>query len=321
MPKFVALVGSGLLWLLLAGPAVADDRIYILSQDGAILSEVAAGADAPADDAIIKLDKAPAALALAPDVPLAYVSHSEIGQISVVDLDQRRVVRTFEVPGTPFGIAVAKGGRVFVGDWNEGHVTVVDPAADGGEPTMTRITVGRAPGHVVLSPDESMVFVANREGDSVSAIRTDNLEVAATIPVGHAPFALVVSPDGTRVYVGDVQAGTVTVIDAAKLAVSETWKSGAMPYGTVVTPDGARLLVTHQGSGTLSVFGKDGTQLGKVKVGSYPEGVAIGGGGTRAYVANWFSDNVSVIDLESMTEIQRIKSAAGPRAVAVRAAH
>lgn len=318
---YLSVASCVLLWAFSAGAAAAE-RIYILSQDGAILSEVAAGADAPAEGATVALDKAPASFALAPDAPLAYVTHSEIGQISVVDLDRHRVARTIKVPGSPFGIAVGNGGRLFVGDWNEGHVTVVEPGGGSGEdaPRMTRVGVGPAPGHVVLSPDEAMLFVANREGDSVSAILTEELTLAATIPVGHAPFAMALSPDGARLYVGNVQAGTVTLVDTAKLAVAETWKTGAMPYGTAVTPDGARLLVTHQSSGTLGVFGGNDEPIAKIKVGNYPEGVAIGGGGTRAYVANWFSDDVSVIDLESMTEIRRIKSGAGPRAVAVRAA-
>lgn len=318
MPTRAAFAACALMWIVSCGAAAAE-RIYILAQDGATLSEVETGADAPADGATIALDKAPASFALAPDAPLAYVTHSELGQVSVVDLDKRAVIRTIAMPGSPFGIAVGKGGRLFVGDWNEGHVTVVELAGDG-KPKMTRVSVGPAPGHVVLSPDERTLFVANREGDSVSAIRTEDLSLAATVPVGHAPFAMALNPEGTRLYVGNVQGGTVTVIDTATLSVSETWKTGAMPYGAAATPDGARLLVTHQGSGTLGVFDAGGKSVAKIKVGSYPEGVAIGSGGTRAYVANWFSDDVSVLDLEKMEVIGRIKTGAGPRAVWVRAA-
>lgn len=324
MPRFVAFAGCALVWLCTAGAAAAE-RIYVLAQDAAILSAFAAGADAPeGDDAAealhtVALDKAPASFAIAPDAPLAYVTHSELGQVSVVDLDGMTVVRTIEVPGAPFGIAVASGARLFVGDWNESRVTVVDLSQTGAA-ELTPVEVGPEPGHVLLSPDETMLYVANREGDSVSAVRASDLSLAATIPVGHAPFAIALSPDGTRLYVGNVQAGTVTVIDTARLAAVETWKTGTMPYGTAVTPDGSKLLVTHQSAGTLGVFDGADEPLAKIKVGSYPEGVAIGSEGTRAYVANWFSDDVSVIDLETMTELRRIKSGAGTRAVAVRKA-
>ena len=318
MPKYLFVASCILFWGLWSGHATAE-RIYILSQDGAVLSEVAAEAAAPAEGATIQLEKGPALLALAPDAPLAYVTHSDLGRVSVVDLDQRRVVRTIEVPGSPFGIAVGNGGRIYVGDWHEDHVIAVETSGDG-EPKLTKTRVGRAPAHVVLSPDGEMLFVANREDDSVSAVRTSDMTVAATIPVGHAPFAMTLSPDGARLFVANMQGGTVTVVDTAKLAASETWKTGAMPYGAAVTPDGARVVVSHQGGGTVGVFGDTDTALATIKVGSYPEGVAIGGNGTRAYVANWFSDDVSVIDLENLKEIGRIKSAAGPRAIAVRSA-
>lgn len=322
MPRLAAFAACALALLGSAGAAAAE-RIYVLAQDAAVLSEFAAGVDAPADAdqkalRTVALDTSPATFAIAPDAPLAYVTHSELGQVSVVDLEDMKVVRTIEVPGSPFGVAVAKGGRLFIGDWNEGHVTVVS-ASNEGNAELTRVGgVGPEPGHILLSPDETTLYVANREGDSVSVVRTHDLSLAATIPVGHAPFAIALSPDGQRLFVGNVQGGTVTVIDTGKLAAVETWKTGAMPYGAAVTPDGSKVLVTHQSAGTLGVFDGSEKPLAKIKVGSYPEGVAIGGDGTRAYVANWFSGDVSVVDLETMTELHRIESGAGTRAVAVR---
>lgn len=306
-----------LLWTASAAGAVPE-RIYILSQDGAMLVEIVDDADGSGETVNIALDKAPASLALAPDAPLAYVTHADLGQISVVDLNVRRVVRRITLPGSPFGIAAGAHGRLYVGDWHEGHVTVVETAGEE-RPTLTRVGVGRAPGHVALTADGAVLFVANRESDSVSAIRSDDLSVQATISVGHAPFALALSPDNSRLYVGNVQGGSVTVIDTASLSVAETWKTGAMPYGAAVTPDN-RLLVTHQGSGTVGVFSGSETALAAIKVGDYPEGIAIGRRGARAYVANWFSDDVSVVDLETLKEIRRIQSPAGPRAIAVRSA-
>jgi len=296
-----------------AAEAAAAERIYVLSQAGAALSEVEDGTDVLQYS--IPLDKAPAALALAPDAPLAYVTHPDLGRVSVVDLGARRVISTFKSQGSPFGLAVARGGRIFVGDWNGSHVTVID---DGATPGRT-IEVGRAPAHLLLTPDERMLFVANRESDTVSAVRTDTLAVAATIAVGRAPFAMALSPDASRLYVGNVQGGTVSVIDTKALAVIETLQSGAMPYGAAVTPDGQRVLVTNQQASTLSVLESRGGPLPPIKVGGYPEGLAATGDGARAYVANWFSDDISVVDLRTLAEVRRIKCPAGPRGVAVSA--
>lgn len=296
----------------LGDAADAGERIYVVSQAGAALSAIEDGADKPAFS--IALDKAPAALALAPDGALAYVSHPDLGKVSVVDLRERTVVRSLSVAGSPFGIVAAKDGRLFIGDWNGAHVSVLGGDGDTSEQT---IEVGRAPAHLLLSPDGLLLFVANRESDSVSVIRTGDLSVAATIPVGRAPFALALSPDGGRLYVGNVQGGSVSVIDTETLEPIETVPSGAMPYGAAVTPDGSRILVTNQQASTVSVIGKTGGDRVSIKVGGYPEGVAVTADSRRAYVANWFSDDISVLDLVSASEIRRIKCPAGPRGIAI----
>ncbi len=295
----------------MTGEAGAKDRIYVLSQSAARLTEIdpeaASGVGTP-----ITLAKAPASLAIAPDAHIAYVTHPDLGQVSVVDLDQSRVVGTLLVGGSPFGVAVTSTGHLFVGDWNGAHVTVIDP---NGVDKPKAVEVGRAPAHLLLTPDEKLLFVANRESDSVSAVRVEDLSVAAVIPVGRAPFAMALSPDGKRLYVGNVQGGTVSVIDTGKLDVIDTLKSGAMPYGAAVTPDASRVLVSNQQSGTLSVLGGNSETPASIKVGGYPEGIAIDADGTRAYVANWFSDDVSVLDLSALRELRRIKCPGGPRAI------
>ncbi|MCC7250896.1 beta-propeller fold lactonase family protein [Hyphomicrobium sp.] len=296
----------------LADEAGAKERVYVLSQAGAALSEIEDGAEKTA--APIPLDKAPAALVLSSDGAQAYVSHPDIGKVSIVDLGQRRVVSSLTVAGSPFGLAVAKDGRLFVGDWNGAHVSVID--TKGQAPPRT-VDVGRAPAHLILTPDEKLLFIANRESDSVSVVRTEDLSVAATIAVDRAPFAMALSPDATRLYVGNVQGGTVSIVDTAGFKVTKTRVSGAMPYGAAVTGDGLRLVVTNQQASTVSVIEAKDAPPSVIKVGGYPEGVAINADGTRAYVANWFSDDVSVLDLESLKEIRRIKCPQGPRGIAI----
>lgn len=311
--RLLLLTASAALAALLTIDAAAAERIYVLSQSGAALSAIEEDSEGETLFTLA-LDKAPAAIALAPASAIAYVTHPDLGQVSVVDLATRRVTQRLRVDGSPFGIAAASDGRIFVGDWNGAHVTVLGA---GGRTAPTRVAVGRAPAHLLLARDESLLFVANRESDTVSVVRTDDLAVVATIPVGRAPFALALSPDAARLYVANVQAGTVSVIDTGKREVVETWASGAMPYGAAVTPDGSRLVVTNQQAGTVSIFGRNGAPAPAVRVGGYPEGVVIGAGGRRAYVANWFSDDISVVDLDRGREIHRIKCAGGPRGIVI----
>jgi YVTN family beta-propeller protein len=59
----------------------------------------------------------------------------------------------------------------------------------------------------------------------------------------------------------------------------------------------------------------DLTIVQSLKVGRYPEGVVETPDGRKLYVANWFSDDVSVIDIASSREVKRIATGGGSRAV------
>jgi YVTN family beta-propeller protein len=78
------------------------------------------------------------------------------------------------------------------------------------------------------------------------------------------------------------------------------------------------VLVTNQPAATVTVLDAGTLEIAAtIGVGRYPEGIVIEGG--RAYVANWFSDSVSVLDLATLKEITRLPVAEGPRSLAVAA--
>jgi YVTN family beta-propeller protein len=85
-----------------------------------------------------------------------------------------------------------------------------------------------------------------------------------------------------------------------------------------LTRDGKSLLVTIQAKNTLMAL--DAASLkarAEIKVGRYPEDVVASADGTIAYVADWFSDAISVVDLVRGKETRQIAVAAGPRDLVV----
>jgi YVTN family beta-propeller protein len=146
-------------------------------------------------------------------------------------------------------------------------------------------------------------------------VDTATLTRIATVPVGEGPFALALNPAGDRLYVACVRSGDLHAIDTATLRVVGRAVLGGMPYGVAVSGDGARILVTNQQAGTLDVLDAALVPIAKIPVGRYPEGVVVSG--ATAYVANWFSDSVSVIDLPTLAETARLPVGEGPRGLAV----
>lgn len=268
----------------------------------------------------LALAPGPANLVVSADGQRAYVAHADSGKISVVDLAAWNVFTSYAAPGSPFGLALAGADRLFVGDWNGESVHELD-AANGAVLRSARI--GKAPAHLAATPDGRQLLAVAREGDTVTILDTAMLQARATLAVERAPFALAVAPDGSHALVANAQAGSVSIVDLATATVTASTRVGAMPYGVAFTPDGLAV-ISNQQSGTVAVLvagAKEETLAASpastIRVGSYPEGVAVSGDGARAYVANWFSDDLSVIDLVQRRETARITLPAGPRAVAV----
>lgn len=299
----------GLLLGFLPGAAGAQS-VYVASQGAGTLVALAPGSMAAGAHLVVA--RSPAQLAPGPHGRL-YLTHPDTRQITVVDGAGGAILRTYSVPGQAFGIAVsADGTQLYVSDWAGNRVMRLSAETGALEGA---VAVGHEPAGIILDR-RGTLYVADRESRQVSVVDTAHMKRIGTIPVGEAPFALALNPAEDRLYVANVRSGDVSVIDTAEKRTIATFTVGGMPYGVAVTPDGARILVSNQQAGTLVVIeAADGAISATVPVGRYPEGVAVAAG--QAYVANWFSDSVSVIDLASLRETARIAVPDGPRSLAL----
>jgi len=289
---------------LAAGPAAAAGAVWVASQQGARATRIERPDGAPA--ASVPVAPSPAVVAAGPGGRL-YLSHPDGKAVTVIAADGAS--RHWPVPGQPFGLAADPDGRfLYVGDWSGNRVLRLSAETGAVE---GEVAVGRDPAGLTLGAD-GRLYVAEREGRSVGVIDTARMARIAGIPVGDGPFALAYDPVRDRVYVANVRSNDLSVIDAGALKPVATVPVGASPYSVAISPDGRRVVVTNQHAGTVSIVDAEALSVAAtVPVGRYPEGVAILGG--RAYVANWFSDDVSVIDLATLKEMGRIPVAEGPR--------
>ena len=198
------------------------------------------------------------------------------------------------------------------------NASVIDTSTNAVAPTA--IPVDQVPFAAAVRGDESLAYITNFFGNTVSAINTATNTVVATIPVGIFPLVVAISPDGTRAYVSNAASDTVSVINTATNTVFATIPAGNQPVGVGVTPDGAHVYVTNRNVDTVSVIDTaTNTVVATIPVGGNPTGVTITPDGTRAYVVNSGSDNVSVINTATNTVVATISLGflATPQAVAV----
>jgi YVTN family beta-propeller protein len=182
------------------------------------------------------------------------------------------------------------------------------------------IPVGDFPSFVAVTPNGAFLYVTNSSSDSVSVIDTSTRTVIRNpITFGDRPEGVAVTPNGARVYITNSSSNNVSVIDTATNAVITKVAVGNDPAGVAVTSAGGAAYVANQFSNSVSVINTvtnavvDTIQIppralptGPLQPG--PRFVAIAATaiplvGGRAYVTNYYSNSVSVIDTVTNTVI------------------
>ncbi len=262
----------------------------------------------------VKVDKVPAGIAISSDGTAAYITHPDIGLLTRLDIKTRTVAATAHVGGQPFGIAAAPdGGALYVSDWSGDRILRIDARSLAITGTLP---VGRSPAHLAIDPDGRTLYSADRESDEVSIINTLDFIRTAVVPVGRAPYALDAShPE--LVAVADVRSGDIALINKDKQDVRRIGGM-KMPYGVAFVPDRGLLLATDQQAGTLNVIDiTKETIVRRIRLGGSPEEVVVDAAAGRAYVAEWFANRITALNLDDFSIVTRTPVCDGPRVMAV----
>ena len=212
------------------------------------------------------------------------------GSISTISTATLVVSSTVCVGLNPIAmVQAAGGGRVFVINQGDNSVSVYDPPSNTVVGTFTMSSgLGLNPVSLAASADGSYIFVVN-EGDGVNpgaldiiAAATNNFSTLPSVPLGVKPTFAFFDPTLVRLYVTNSGSGTVSVFDASNINVNN---SPAIPL------------------------------LGTTAVGTNPVGVTALPNGTRFYVANSVSNNVTDVSATSFAVLNTIPLPAGSNPV------
>jgi YVTN family beta-propeller protein len=248
----------------------------------------------------IKISGKPAGIALSPDQRWVYVTAPEGRTLFVIDAVERKVARQIEIGQGPLGIAVhPQDGRIFVADWHQHKLSVVDP--------------GKSPSGVAITPDGKTILTADRDSNEVSVIDAATLKRIKGIKTGERPFGVTINQSGTRAYTANVGTDDISVLDLASGAEVGRVKVGHRPYAVALAQ--GRIFVTDQHGGTVSVIDEASLKLLKqIPVGGYPEGIQTSPDGLFVYVACWDANTLEKIDTATLTVVGKADVGEGPRA-------
>jgi YVTN family beta-propeller protein len=168
------------------------------------------------------------------DGKLFWVTSETAGNVTVVDVPQRKILEVLPSSGDAMGLALSVDGQhVYVANGEDRTVSKIDARAH------RIVTIGKVKGinhDVVLTPDGRSLYVTLRKANRIAVLRADDLEVVTEIAQPGYPDLVVMSHDGTKAYVSNRQANVVTVIGLAEHREIKRIPVGKGPHGMALAP-------------------------------------------------------------------------------------
>ncbi len=220
---------------------------------------------------------------------LIYATNEESDNVSVINRETEEVVATIMVGRRPRGIGVGSGPerlKVYVANSDSNSVSVIDPTTNKVENEIP-IRFGRQPQDLAsarLSPDRELIFIANYGSHNVSVVDAATYQEIEKIEVGNGPVAVAVDPPVERLI------GT-TVLSTEDINFLKNYREKFL-----------NVYIVNKNSNTISILRIDilngkTRDVMNINVGWSPVAIAMDYQRGKIYVANYGSDNLSVIDV------------------------
>ncbi len=174
--------------------------------------------------------------------------------------------------------------------------------------------LAQCPTGIAITPDGAYAYITGAIGSRAVIVDTERNEVISILNVGPNPRGVAIHPDGSRAYIVNA-GGSLTVVDTQTRTVLGTITLGGSPEGIAIIPDG-HIYVSDRASHVWVVDAATNLVVATIPVGSFPWGLASTRDGSRVYVANYFSNSVSIINTSSNTVVGSV-SVATPYGIAI----
>lgn len=258
------------------------------------------------------------------DHSLLYVACGDDDVIDVIDIATLQVVDSIPTGPSPEMFTFSPDeSRIYVSNEEDSVMEMIDVAS---KTVVERVPTGAEPEGVINSVDGKFIFVTSEVADMVHVIDREKAAVVKNIIVGTRPRRFVVTPDGAELWVSDELSSEVHVIDIANLTIKDDLTfvppgfrpQDVTPVGMTITKDGSKVLITLGRANHLAIVdAKTRKVLQYVLVGSRAWDVDLTSDEKTAFVSNGLSDDITVVDMASMTPVQSLPVGRTPHSIRV----
>ena len=181
--------------------------------------------------------------------------------------------------------------------------------------TVTKtMPIGKEPHHVMLTPDEKTLLIANAMGNDIALMNPLTGDVTGHIPKIIDPYHIGYSPNNRWFITAANRLDRVDIYSAngADLKLAKTIAVGKTPSHIAFTADSKLAFVTMQDSNELAAIDLiNQTLLWKMPTGPAPAGLWMTPGDQYLLVGITGGDYVQVIDWRNRREVKKIFTGKG----------
>lgn len=176
------------------------------------------------------------------------------------------------------------------------------------------IPVGKEPHHLMMTPDQKTLLIANATGNDVDLMNPVSGELTGKIPNIIDPYQIGYSPNHKWFIANGNRLNRVDVYHAqgSDLKLAKSIKLGKTPSHIAFTADSKTAFITLQDSNELAAIDLE-TQnvIWKMPTGKVPAGLWMTPGDQYLLIGITGEDNVQVIDWKNRKEVKRIYTGKG----------
>jgi YVTN family beta-propeller protein len=201
-------------------------------------------------DAVFPVGSVPKVVKVTPNNKYILVSNWCSYTVTVISVESGKTVKSIKIGRYPRGIAITDDSQyAYVAEMGGSNVYRIDLS----DFSTTLIPVGSNPRAIVLSPDQSKMYITMNLSGKVQAWDLVAKKTIKSVKTGQATRSLDISSDGSALFVVNFNSDTVSKVRASDMKVLQTIKVCNEPIGVSYDSSTNRTWVACYG-GALKVF-------------------------------------------------------------------
>lgn len=201
-------------------------------------------------DAIYPVGSVPKVVEVTPDNKYLLVTNWCSYDLKVISVASQKTVKTLNIGRYPRGIAVSNDSKhAFIAEMGGNRIHVINLE----DFSLSYIPIGSNPRAIVLSPDNSTMYVTMNLSGKVASWNLLTNKPGKSVSTGKAARSLAISDDGSALFVVNFVSDTVSKVRTSDMTVLQTVKACNEPIGITFDVPTQRTWVACYG-GSIKVF-------------------------------------------------------------------